>query len=122
MDATTSREMEQLFAGLDAREQRELLEYARALRDGEQEEDEEHVHLMGSISRKDLRTVRESLEAEGTIGVVVLRVLGAFSVSDDDEDGEVDAEDGDGDAEDQGAEAGDASGDESADKAAAVAA
>jgi hypothetical protein len=93
MDATTSRELEELFAGLGAREQREVLEYAKALKDGSLDEDSDQVHLMGSISRKDLRLVKESLEDEGVIGVLVLRFLGAFSVHDDEEDG--DEQDGD---------------------------
>jgi len=88
MGATLDQELEELLAGLGPMEQKEVLEYARALRDGDADGDGDDddgrggspamVHLIGSILKEDLRALRDAIEQEGVAGVILVRFVGPF--------------------------------------------
>jgi hypothetical protein len=78
MRATMDAELEEVLADLGPHEQQEVLDYARSLLDADEDDDgvPRMVHMVGSISREDLRLMKEGLEEDGLTGLILVRFLG----------------------------------------------
>lgn len=78
MRATMDAELEEVLADLGPHEQQEVLDYARSLLEADEDDDgaPRMVHMVGSISREDVRLMKEGLEEDGLTGVILVRFLG----------------------------------------------
>jgi hypothetical protein len=81
MSATMDAELEEVMANLGGRDRQEVLEYARALLNGDIGEDDvpaepRMMHFVSSISHGDLRRMRDAVHGDGMAGVIVVRFVG----------------------------------------------
>jgi hypothetical protein len=81
MSATMDAELEEVLANLGARDQQEVLEYARALLNGDIGDDDvpaepRMMHFVSSIPHADLRRMRDAVHGDGLAGVIVVRFVG----------------------------------------------